>query len=325
VALTPATETEVVALVTALDSLDVLDGVDLVVPALDTKSTEARVRELLVDPSVVRVESIHDYLRLGHDRAVLVSDDPSARGRSMAALLSPAGQSLADRGQAVTSPSEVVAWLASAWTPSVPESLRDDVIQPIAIARQLVATLADPAAGRFVEQHVATGEIAVEILPKTGDLAVRMARSTGPRGHVLVIVDETDADRLRDYLALNSVNAWTDLVIMHEPSDAQNALSKFDRVDLLCIAGHDLDTTAVEAASEAVLERRVRRLLVRIAPASLRHEPDAVRELFVQLRADMGAAFATVSWDGQAIATPLDELLCVDESVLVAVDVIRPS
>ena len=148
-----------------------------------------------------------------------------------------------------------------------------------------------------------------------------MARSTGPRGHVLVITDERDCDRVRDCLALNGVAAWTDIVIMHEQADAQNALSKFERVDLLCIAGHDFDTSSPRSRERALLERRVRTLLVRIAPTSLRHEPDAVRELFVQLRAAMGAAFATVSWDGRVIATALDELLAVDDFILVAVDV----
>ena len=188
VALTPSTETEVVALVAALGSLDVLDRVDLFVPALDTTSTEARVRELLVDPSVVRVESIHDYLRLGHDHAVLVSDDPSERGRSMAALLAAPEQPLADRGQAVMTPSAVVAWLASAWTANVPESLRDDVIQPTAVTEQLVGTFADPAAGRFVgtarrDRRDRGRDPAPDRRPRRADGAINRAARSRPRHH----------------------------------------------------------------------------------------------------------------------------------------------
>jgi hypothetical protein len=324
-ALAPVTQSEVVALVTTLETLGATARFELVVPALDLEETTARVHALLEDPHPVRVEPIHEYLRLGHDRVVLASDDPGARGRSMAAMVAATEQVSSRRDPMPMTPAAVVVWLARSWSPRVPEVLReDDVHEPANAGQPLVRGYTDPAACRFVQRWVTAGEIGVEIAPRTGALSVHMARATGPRGRVIAIADASDSERLLTCFALNGVTAWTEILTTHDDADIEKAMSTLDGVDVLCIDGNDFDPSALEAVSSAVLEGRVRKLLARIAPPSLRREPDAVRELFARMRERASASFGSVSWDGRVTPAPLDELLAVDDFSLVAADMGRP-
>ena len=318
VALAPVTQSEFVALVVTLESLGALARFDLVLPALDVADMTARVGAPLPDPHVIRIEPIHEYLRAGHDQVVLADDDPRVRGRSMASLLAATEGSKQPDPKSMT-PRAVVAWLATAWSPMVPEPLQqDDVRQPANDGVELVSGYADPAAVRFVRRSVLTGDVAVEIAPRTGAITVHMARATGPRGRVVAIAAAPDSDRLRACLALNGVAGWTEVVTTREDADIEKALSTLDRIDVLCIDENDFDSSALEAARSALLEARVRKLLVRIAPCSLRPDPDAVRELFAVLRARAGASYGTVSWDGRVMPASVDELLAVNDFTLVA-------
>ena len=286
VALAPVTQSEFVALVATLESLGALARFDLVLPALDVADMTARVGALLPDPHVIRIEPIHEYLRAGHDQVVLADDDPRVRGRSMASLLAATEGSKQPDPKSMTPPA-VVAWLATAWSPMVPEPLQqDDVRQPANDGEQLVSGYADPAAVRFIRRSVLTGDVAVEIGPRTGAITVHMARATGPRGRVVAIAAAPDSDRLRACLALNGVAGWTEVVTTREARGHREGAfdARPDRRPLHRRGRLRLETP-LEAARSALLEARVRKLLVRIAPCSLRPDPDAVRELFAVLRA----------------------------------------
>jgi hypothetical protein len=323
-ALAPVTQSEVVALVTALETLGATDRFDLVVPALDLKETTARVHALLKDPHAVRVEPIHEYLRLGHDRVVLASDDPGARGRSMAAMLAATEQLSSGRDPMPMAPAALIAWLARSWSPRVPEVLQEsDVVESANADQPLVPGYTDPAACRFVQRWVAAGDVAVEIAPRTGTLSVHMARAAGPRGRVIAIADASDRERLRTCFVLNGVSPWTEIMTTHDSADIQKAMSTLDGVDVLCLDGNDSDSSALEAVSSAILEGRVHKLLARIAPRSVRREPDAVRDVFTRMRERASASFGSVSWDGRVTPARLDELLAVDDFSLVAADMGR--
>jgi hypothetical protein len=324
VALAPVTQSEFVALVAALESLGAVARFELVVPSLDVMDTTARVRALLANPRVVEVEPVHEYLRRGHDRVVLAGDDPGVRGRSMASLL--AGSDGSDRHDpAPMTPPAVVAWLATAWSPMVPEPLqKDDVRQPANDGAQLVPDYTDPAAVRFVQRWVRTGDVAVEIAPRTGALTVHMARATGPRGHVVAIAAAADSERLRACFALNGVTGWTEIITTHEDADIERALTKLDVIDVLCIDESDFDVSRLDAVTSTLLDGRVRKLLARIPPPSLSPATDALHELLVALRDRAGASFGVVSWDGRVTPAVLSELLATDDFVLVAVDMVTP-
>jgi hypothetical protein len=330
IALAPATETEVVALVAALDALGMLDRYELIVPALDAGRTTDRIRALLPASAAVRVEAVHDYLDRGHDLAVLADDDPSMRGRSMAALL--ADTAARPRGDDThrIAPAAVIAWLARSWSLNVPEQLwpafpvecrratpvsDDDVLLRVRAGDGSY----DPASVRFAERHVTRGDVVVDVIPGTGAVTVCLARITGPTGHVIAIGSD-EGSPLRDNLALNEVLAWTDVATPGEPSTVARVVDELPRVDLLRIgrADHELDYLA--AAVPAMCERRVGRLLARVGPTALRPRPDPLRSLLRDLQHKIGASFAAVAWDGSASPSSLDELLSEDDFVLLAAD-----
>ena len=320
VALTPATESEFVALVATLDGLDALDRCDLVVPALDVAATKARVASLLDDPAVAHVEPIHAYVERGHAHAVLVGADPVTRGHSVARLVR-ACLTGNDATATTVTPSAVVAWLASSWRLEVPEPLRNNgVVLPPTEHEQIVGGAADPAAAHFVERFVGTRETGVDIAPVNGLLTVHLARAVGPLGHVAAIVQPTDRARLRDCFALNGVAAWTTIHDAEESGDVGSVLAGLPHIDLVCIDDGRFDCTSLVAAGSALLSGHVRRLLVRLAPRSLRGQSDPAREMFDVMRHNAGATFGVVGWDGNVDPTPVDELLAVDDSLLVVAD-----
>jgi len=321
VALTPATESEFVALVATLAGLDVLDRCDLVVPALDVTATETRVAALLDDPAVAHVEPIHTYVESGHAHAVLVGADPVTRGQSVATLVRACLSGDDHATTTAVTPSAVVAWLASSWRLDVPEPLRNNgVVLPPTEYEQIVGELTDPAAAHFIERFVEIRETAVDIAPVNGLLTVHLARAVGPLGHVAAIVRPTDRARLQDCFALNGVAAWTAIHDAHDSADIGSVLGGLPRIDLVCIDDGRFDCTSLLAARGALVSRHVRRLLYRLPPHSLRGQPDPARATFEAMRHSAGAAFGVVGWDGEVQPIPVDELLAVDDALLVAAD-----
>jgi hypothetical protein len=321
VALTPATESEFVALVATLEGLDLMDRCDLVVPALDVAATKARVASLLGDRSLTQVEPIHTYVETGHMHAVLVGEDPAERGRSIAALVRAVLTGDERTSPAVVTPSAVVAWLASSWQLEVPEPLRrNGVVLPAAEQEQIVGDATDPAGAHFIERFVRSRDTAIEIRPINGSVAVHLARAVGPLGHVAAIAPPGDHARLRDCFALNGVSEWTVIHEAQDTADIESVLAALPRIDLLCIDDGQLDCGSLIAAAGTLVSGRVGRLLVRLAPRSLRGRPDPITQLFHALRDRMGATFAMVDWDGDVRPTPVEELLDADDALLVAAD-----
>jgi hypothetical protein len=324
VALTPATESEFVALVATLAGLDVLDRCDLVVPALDVEATKARVSSLLEDPAVAHVEPIHAYVESGHTRAVLVGADPATRGHSVATLVRALLSGDERPSTTAVAPSSVVAWLASSWQLDVPEPLRNNgVVLPPAEREQIVGEAADPAAAHFIERFVRPRDTAVEVGPINGVLTVHLARAVGPLGHVATIARPADSARLRDCFALNGVSAWTTIHEAHDAAEIASVLAGLPHIDVVCIDDGRLDCASLAGAAGALVGGRVRTLLVRVVPRSLRGEPgqsDPVRELFCALRERAGATFALVGWDGEIHPTTAKEVLEADDALLLAAE-----
>jgi hypothetical protein len=332
VALSPATETEVVALVAALDTVGALDRLELVVPALDVEQARSRICALLPDASAVRIEPMHEYLQKGHDRAALIGDDARERGRSMAAVLT----AMSDTGDPASSdepsPAEVVAWLARSWAPSVLDALRPDGPRPgedVLLRSRGTSAMPlawdegrdDPAAIRFVERSVSAEDAVFDATPGAGEMTIRAARLVGPRGHVVASAGPGEVDRLRDNLALNGVSGWSEVVTIAEPLDLTKELGRCERLNLLRIdRAADDDGSYLDAAAAALLGGHVARLLTRVAPSSIRPVPDPVRVLFETMRARVGAAFAIVVWDGSVRTSTVDDLFAGDDIRLVAVD-----
>lgn len=242
VGLTSGNEAEFVALVDMAGPL-VAEGAPavLVVPALDRAATRRRVRELVGDDPCVVVEPAHEYLRNGHDRAVLVGADPAVRGHGVAAsvawLRSLRGASAVSAAGASPDPADVLTWLGSdvlsarrraggreASPGPVAVALGDDRLlvrtpwgaKLLAFAgdRSLTPDLAldgvyDPAFVRFLEQHVAAGAFVVDVGANVGVFSVLLAQLVGPAGHVMALEADPEVHAvLQENLDLNYVSGW---------------------------------------------------------------------------------------------------------------------
>lgn len=263
IGLTSVNEAEFVALVDLARPV-VEEGAPavLVVPALDGAATARRVRELVGDDPFVVVEPAHEYLRNGHDRAVLVGADPATRGHGVASsvawLGSLRGEGAAGEGGGSPDPADVVAWLGSDVAPGGPREGRGATPAPAAVPvgggrvlvrtawgarllaftgdRTLMPDLAldgvyDPPFVRYLEGNVAAGDFVVDAGAGVGVFSVLLARLVGPAGHVMALEADPEAHGvLRENLDLNHVGGWSQaLAVAAYSSTAQLSLHRRSR------------------------------------------------------------------------------------------------